>query len=250
MNGFAHSRPVSKVAWVVALSAVIAGGCHRKSGSAGGAAGADSTEGPALAPLTLRDDAKNTLLTWVDDHGNFHVVERTQDVPDAGRDAVRVVMSDRSDGTGDSVYVANLRAKLADGTYPVKSMPRSDWDELGAKNRKARLEALAPSAMPPAAPSSSAAAVAGDVSAIIYGASWCGPCHQAEALLKSLGVKVTKKDIEENPSASTEMREKLARVHRQGGSIPVIDVMGQILVGFSPGALRAAVDHARKGGTL
>jgi glutaredoxin len=148
------------------------------------------------------------------------------------------------------VYVANLREKKADGTYPVTSMPRSEWDELGAKNRKARLEALAPSAMPPAAPSSSAAAVAGDVSAIVYGASWCGPCHQAEALLKSLGVKVTKKDIEENPSAGAEMREKLQRVHRQGGSIPVIDVMGQILIGFSPGALRAAVDHARGGGTL
>src|SRR5689334_14425911 len=164
MNGFARGRAVSRVAWAVALSVAIASGCHRKLGSAGGAAGADSAEGPALAPLALRDDAKNTLLTWVDDHGNFHVVERTEDVPDAGRGAVRVVMSDRSDGTGDSVYVANLRSKQGDGTYPVKSMPRSEWDELGAKNRKARLEALAPSAMPPTAPSSSTAAVAGDVS--------------------------------------------------------------------------------------
>jgi glutaredoxin len=250
MSGLAPGRRRSRIAWAIALSMAIAVGCHRKGGLGGGPAGADSAEGPALAPLALRDDAKNTLLTWVDDHGNFHVVERTQDVPDAGRAAVRVVMSDRADGTGDSVYVANLREKRGDGTYPVKSMARSEWDELGAKNRKARLEALAPSAMPPAAPSSSGAVVAGDVSAIVYGAEWCGPCHQAEALLKSLGVKVTKKDIEENPSAGAEMREKLQRVHRQGGSIPVIDVMGQILVGFSPGALRAAVDHAKRGGTL
>lgn len=234
---------------VLLVLATVVPGCHRKAASGGGAAGAGSTEGRELAPLALTDDAKNALLTWVDDHGNFHVVEHTTDVPDAGRGAVRVVMSDRTDGTGDSVYVANLREKQADGTYAVKSMPRSQWDELGAKNRKARLEALAPSAAPPSAPSASSTAVAGDVTAIIYGASWCGPCHQAEALLKSLGVKVTKKDIEENPSAGAEMREKLKRVNRQGGSIPVIDIMGQILIGFSPGALRAAVDHA-KGATL
>lgn len=250
MIGIASRRRQCKLACILVLSLVVAAGCHRKGGSAGGPAGADSAQPGALPPLALRDDAKNALLTWVDDHGNFHVVEHATEVPDAGRGAVRVVISDRTDGTGDSVYVANLREKQGDGTYPVKSMPRSEWDELGAKNRKARLEALAPSAAPPPAPSSSGAVVAGDVSAIVYGAAWCGPCHQAEAMLKSLGVKVTKKDIEENPSAGAEMREKLQRVHRQGGSIPVIDVMGQILVGFSPGALRAAVDHAKRGGTL
>jgi len=232
------------------LSTVMAIGCHRKAGSSGELGGTGSAEPGGLPPLALRDDAKNALLTWVDDHGNFHVVERAADVPDAGKGAVRVVMSDRNDGTGESVYVANLREKQPDGTYPVKSMLRSEWDELGAKNRKARLEALAPSATPPPTPSASAAVATGDVSATVYGAEWCGPCHQAEALLKSLGVKVTKKDIEENPTAGAEMREKLKRVHRQGGSIPVIDVMGQILVGFSPGALRAAVDHAKRGGAL
>jgi glutaredoxin len=250
MNGVANRRRQSLIVCVLTLSVAVASACHRKAGSTGGPGGAGSAEPGGLPPIALKDDAKDALLTWVDDHGNFHVVEHTADVPDAGRGAVRVVMSDRSDGTGESVYVANLRAKQPDGTYPVKSMPRSEWDELGAKNRKARLEALAPSATPSAAPSASATVATGDVSAIVYGAEWCGPCHQAEALLKSLGVKVTKKDIEENPSAGAEMREKLKRVHRQGGSIPVIDVMGQILVGFSPGALRAAVDHAKRGGTL
>lgn len=242
------SHATLSLALVLAVTPIA--GCQRKTGSAGAPSGAASTEAKELPPLTLKDDTKNALLTWVDEHGNFHVVERTSDVPDAGRDTVRVVIADRTDGTGDSVYVANLRQKQSDGAYVVTSMARSQWDELGAKNRKARLEALAPSAMPPAAPSSSGTASASEVTAIIYGASWCGPCHQAEALLKSLGVKVTKKDIEENPAAGEEMQEKLRRVHRQGGSIPVIDVAGQIMVGFSPAALRAAVDHARSGTTL
>ena len=46
---------------------------------------------------------------------------------------------------------------------------------------------------------------------------------------------------------SKEMQEKLARAHRRGGSIPVIDVMGQLFIGFSEGALRAAVTKARGG---
>jgi glutaredoxin len=131
-------------------------------------------------------------------------------------------------------------------------MSRSAWDELGASKRKSRLEALAPSAAPP--PSSSAETEpsrtpSGQVTATIYGASWCGPCHQAEALLKSLGVKVTMKDIEKSSAAAREMQDKLRRINRQGGSIPVIDVMGQIFVGFSDGSLRKAVQNAR-GATL
>jgi glutaredoxin len=128
----------------------------------------------------------------------------------------------------------------------VRARARAEWDERGASKRKARLEALAPSASPAPPPAgSTASAQASAVSAIIYGASWCGPCHQAEALLKSIGVKVTMKDIEKVDGAEEEMRAKLARAGRKGGSIPIIDVMGTILVGYSEGALKAAVERAR-----
>jgi hypothetical protein len=56
---------------------------------------------------------------------------------------------------------------------------------------------------------------------------------------------VTKKNIEESRAAQAEMQEKLARVNRNGGGIPVIDVMGKIFVGYSPGSLKQAVDAAR-----
>jgi glutaredoxin len=236
---------------VLALSPV---GCHAKAdGHDDPVKAGASAEAPALPPLVLKEDTAGALLTWIDDQGDFHVVEHVAEVPEAGRGTVRVVLADRKDGTGDSVYVADVRTKGPDGSYPVKTMTRAAWDELGASKRKARLEALAPSATPSApAPGGSAegapsVAQAGEVRAIIYGASWCGPCHQAEALLKSLGVKVTKKDIEESDEAQREMQEKLARAHRRGGSIPVIDVMGQLFVGFSEGALKAAVARARSG---
>jgi len=242
---------------VAMLAALAPFGCRAKAGGQGDPSEpSGSAEAPQLPALVLKDDTAGALLTWIDDQGDFHVVEHVAEVPEAGRETVRVVLADRKDGTGESIYVADLRTKGADGAYPVKTMSRSAWDELGASKRKARLEALAPKAAPsaPAAADSSegteaapSAAQAGEVRAIIYGASWCGPCHQAEALLKSLGVKVTKKDIEENDDAQREMQEKLARAHRRGGSIPVIDVMGQLFIGFSEGALRAAVARARAG---
>jgi len=155
------------------------------------------------------------------------------------------------------VYVADLSRKNPDGTYPVKVISRSAWDEKGASRRKARREALAPpsqSAPPGAsgsgAPAASAAIPTGKVVAIIYGADWCKPCHDAARYLKQRGVLVVEKNVEEDAAAQQEMRKKLERAKLPGASIPVIDVMGQVLVGFSPRALERAIEQAQNAQTL
>jgi hypothetical protein len=56
--------------------------------------------------------------------------------------------------------------------------------------------------------------------------------------------------VETTPGAAAEMREKLARAGRHGGSIPVIDVRGQILVGFSAAAIDVALGRGAVGTTL
>ena len=205
-----------------------------------------------LPPLELKEDTANLLLTWIDDKGDFHVVQKPADVPKEGRDQVRVVVTTREEGTGKLVYVSNLNEVTPTGAYRVKTMTRAAWDELGASKRKARLEALAPSAVPvpaeSAAPGTTNAgkkALASGISATIYGASWCKPCHDTAKYLKQRGVTVVDKDIDENPVAAAEMRQKLQRAGRSGSSIPVIDLMGQILVGFSPMALDQAIEAAR-----
>lgn len=209
-----------------------------------------SAPGDALPPLELRDDTQNLLLTWLGPDGDFHVVEKIDQVPAEHRQQVRVVQTTEAAGTGALVYVANLAEKRADGSYTVTTLPRSEWEKLGADRRKTRLEALAPGQPAPAAdpgqPNVAASNEASSaISAIVYGADWCKPCHDAERYLKSLGVSVTKKNIEESRAAQAEMQEKLARVQRTGAGIPVIDVMGKIFVGYSPGSLKQAVDAAR-----
>ena len=209
-----------------------------------------------LPPLELKEDSPNLLLTWLDDKGDFHVVQKPADVPKEGRAQVRVVVTTHEEGTGKLVYVSNLNEVTPTGAYRVKTMTRAAWDELGAGKRKARLEALAPSAVPapaesggpgaqPEAPNAPKKALASGISATIYGASWCKPCHDTAKYLKQRGVAVVDKDIDENPVAAAEMRQKLERAGRSGSSIPVIDLMGQILVGFSPMALDQAIEAAR-----
>jgi glutaredoxin len=230
---------------------IVSSGCRRHadlSADPGAAAVAAPTD--ALPSFVLRDDTANLLLTWVGDDGDFHVVEKIDGVPAVHRKQVRVVSTADQAGTGALVYVADLEAKRPDGSYAVATLLRTEWEKLGADRRKTRLEALAPGQPPPSAaaalPGAEASAEASAaVSAIVYGADWCKPCHDAERYLKSLGVSVTKKNIEESRAAQAEMQEKLARVNRHGSGIPVIDVMGKIFVGYSPGPLKQAVDAAR-----
>ena len=109
---------------------------------------------------------------------------------------------------------------------------------------------------PPPEPRASAAA--GDtgqhapnasVRAIVYGASWCKPCHDAAKYLRKKGVEVIEHDIEKEPRYASEMQKKLRGAGMGGGSIPVLDVGGTILRGFSPGAIDRAIAQAHKRGT-
>ena len=255
-----RQRLLRSCVWLVVSSSILAFGCRNgaRSGPAPTAEAIASAEA-ALPSLRLADDTPNLLLTWLSDDGDFRVEEQIDKVPPEHRKQVRVALTDQTAGSGSSVYVADLSVKREDGTYAVSSLPRAEWEKLGADKRKTRMEAFAPNAPTGAAGSSGASSgeepsahppdlgiTDSAVTAIVYGADWCKPCHDAERYLKSLGVAVTKKNIEESRSAQAEMQEKLARAHRTGSSIPVIDVMGRILIGYSPGSLKQAVDAAKQ----
>jgi glutaredoxin len=244
----ARSRIAARLLWMIGALLLLSGATACRRGSSnntqGSAAASAQAPSDALPALLLKDDTANLMLTWVDEQGDFHVVQKISEVPEDRRDPVRVVVMGQEAGTGQYVYVANLKTKSPDGAYPVKPLSREQWDLIGADRRKARLEAMAPkaepvaSAQPPLAPGEK-------MHAIIYGADWCKPCHQAEDLLRSLGVDVTKKNIEHSEAAQAEMQQKLAKVHRTGSSIPVIDLMGNILVGFNADVLKRLVEQGR-----
>lgn len=227
---------------VVASAVALAGaplGCSKR------ATPDPSATGAASAPLpVVRDATEGLYFTWIDEKGEFHTEERPKDVPFAGRDLVRVLDPAHEDSEGE-IVLADLRNAKPDGSYPVRRAPRKELEDAAAQRRGKRVAAVDPRPADPDAPAKPApSAKSGKTEqpvVIIYGASWCGPCHQAQAYLERRGIPFVEKDIEEDPAAAREMQAKLKRAGMGGGSIPVLDVKGKILVGFSPGAVEAAL---------
>lgn len=238
-------RPVRLLTLLVlafALLGPFATGCRKKANAIAEA----TPEVPAVSDATT-----GLLLTWIDEKGEFHVEQRVPDVPAAGRELVRVRDPGRDPLTGDRVFVVDLRNAGSDGSYAVRVVASNEFEDLAVTRRAKHGIVLAPraagSAPAIAASAGSAVGNAGDVAGrpavIIYGASWCGPCHQAAAYLKQRGVAFVEHDIEQDSSAAREMQGKLAKAGVRGGSIPVLDVRGRILVGFDANAVDQALGH-------
>ena len=79
------------------------------------------------------------------------------------------------------------------------------------------------------------------IKVIMYITSWCGYCRKAREYLQSLRVNLAEYDVEKNPSKEKEMLSK------SGGAkgVPLIDVEGIILRGYSPNAIKDAVEKRR-----
>lgn len=229
--------------WLALVLALA--GCHKK--KAGTATADDAT-------IVVRDSTEGLLFTWVDDKGDFHVEQKATDVPMMGRDAVRVVDPNKDEGTHQGkVFVVDLRQAKPDGTYPVSTMTLDDFEKIAEARREKHGPTLATAASALASASAQAQADSTGTgtgtgvarsTVIIYGAEWCGACHEAAAYLKKKGIPYVEKDIEKDPQAAREMQSKLRSAGMRSGSIPVIDVRGHVMVGFNPNSIDDALGHA------
>ncbi|MFO0550023.1 MAG: glutaredoxin domain-containing protein [Polyangiaceae bacterium] len=227
-----------------------------------------------LPPLEFRDDTPDLVITYIDDAGATHVVSSPKGVPDAFKNLVRVDPQNDTP-TADPIYVADLGDVASDGHYTARSFARDDWERMieerrrkgssvadASKPQRPRRDRTPKTPSDPATPSPTTSAPAtpngapseqldprfAGVNVIVYGASWCGACHDAVDHLHKRGVRTTFKDIGADESARVEMNEKLAKASGRQGAIPVIDVGGKILVGYSAHSVDAALESVR--GTL
>lgn len=79
-----------------------------------------------------------------------------------------------------------------------------------------------------------------DAKVIVYGAEWCAFCHTAMDYFDKLGVKYEYRNIDNNPAWGKEAVDK----SKQFG-IPVLDIDGEIIIGFDKPKIDAAL--AQKG---
>lgn len=80
-----------------------------------------------------------------------------------------------------------------------------------------------------------------DINVIMYMTSWCGYCRKARQYIRSLDVNLTEYDVEKDRSK----REEFLQKSGGAGGVPLIDVEGIIIKGYSPGAIKAAVEKRR-----
>ena len=79
------------------------------------------------------------------------------------------------------------------------------------------------------------------VDVIVYYTSWCPACRKLRGYLAQRGIRSTEYDIENDAAAKTRQRALNPR-----GSIPTVDIEGQVLVGFDPQRIEAAIDRAAR----
>lgn len=74
----------------------------------------------------------------------------------------------------------------------------------------------------------------------VYSADWCAFCHMAKQYFDKLDVKYTDKNVEHDPAAAMEAVKKSGQM-----GIPVIDIDGDIIIGFDRPKIDAAILKAK-----
>ena len=165
----------------------------------------------------------------------------SQDLRSLEAEAVTQVYYQFVDARGTVRFVSTLaevppewrdRVGFVEMSSPPPSSP--------AEAQRARSERMArmPSRVRTAASSDASAGASGRVEIILYSADWCGACRSAKRYMDSKGIDYDERDVDQDRFKD----EMLAKAGP--GGIPVFDVEGQILRGFSPQRLEQLIQDA------
>ncbi len=209
----------------LALLVFACSGPERAAEATGDERALDSSGPVVRPPFAVRGELDGLMLTYFDEEG-AHLVEHRRDVPEAARAEVRIDSPTLApeERDADSIFVADLRAADEHGDYVVRRVPRASFEARMQAARRGE---------------PGVASAGGDV--IIFGASWCGACHEAARYLRARGVPFVERDIEADPSARSDMIARARSAGIQPNGIPIIDVRGRILQGFDAGAIDRAL---------
>jgi glutaredoxin len=229
---------MKRVSSLVALVVLVS--CHQSSEKpAAQAAVADKPEGPAPAKISVTKERTDLVFTYVDPTGQFHDVMKIDEVPEESRAQVLVRDLSKSPDelhAADYLYEADLRQPDANGRYTCGAVSRFSFEKHGAKSA--------------ADGAAQKAAERGDALVTVYSASWCGVCKTAKAWLKKRGIPYIEKDVERDAGAAEELSAKAAQQGLRPSGVPVIDVAGELMMGFDAEALSRLLEKKGLSKTL
>ncbi len=206
------------------LFAVTLGACGPEKPPAPETAPASASVASEDAPV-LPATPEAVVLSFAGERGQFRDTSKPDDVPEEARGLVRVTLLQGPEPPPGRVWVANLRTPEASGGWRLTTVERGQFEELAlGQGRSSRVELPPGLEPPPAAPP--------EAPVIVYKTDWCGVCKQLLAYLDRKGVQYVAKDIEKDRAAAGELQAKAAKKGLKTGSVPVIDVRGELMVGF------------------
>jgi glutaredoxin len=182
-----------------------------------------------LPEVRVEPDGGPYLFSYYDKDGKLHDSDALAAIPKDARRQVLVRDLSRSPTalkTDQYLYLADVRSPPPSDGYPTSVVSRYQFEAAG--------EGGADSAATEEADGGSPDAV------VVYGTSWCGACKAARTHLRDHHIPYVEKDIEKEPAAAQELARKAKKAGLKLGGVPVIDVFGQLMMGYDPGTIDRA----------
>lgn len=197
------------------MAAPAVGGCRKK--ATDGPAARKKGQSKTLPPISIT--RQRSLVFTFRQGGAFRTVASMDEIPVGSRGWVRVQDPQVRNVGSQLVYVADLRKANDKGAFPYRILGRQQF--------------LSGSALPgggKAGMGMTAVASVGKI--VLYSRPGCGACDSVRAYLKQRGVSFEEKNIRADAAAAAELKAKAAAKGFPSGVVPVIDVNGEIVVGF------------------
>jgi glutaredoxin len=215
-----------RVIMLCALAALP--GCKRGSGSR--ASPSPSVAGPVLPEVRVTLDGGPFLFSYYGEDGKLHDAPSIERIPAGARRQVLVRDLGRTPAelqTDRYLYLADLRGPIGEEGLATSVVSRYQFEAQDDPH------------MPlPGEPSEETASDGGrELRVIVYGTSWCGACKAARDFLRGHHIPFIEKDIEKDQAAENELARKAKRAGLKLGGVPVLDVAGQLVMGYDPGTL-------------
>jgi arsenate reductase-like glutaredoxin family protein len=183
------------------------------------------------AAPSIRVHVDNTELVfryYDKDVGALATATAIEEVPQEVRSAVIVMDMTAKDVPARALYVTDLTRKNDDGTHPWRVVDRYSYQHGGKTAAQAQ-----------GSTSGSGSKV------VLYSTEWCGACKSARKWFKAQNISFTERDLEKDPGAVDALKTaaRKAGMHPSSvlGSVPIVVVGKQLLKGFDPGAVKAAM---------
>lgn len=214
------------MAMAMAMTVLTAGACSKDNGEKRGSeAGTESSAEPPK--IRVHPDNADLAFRFFDTStGTFKTVGAVEDVPEEVRSAVLVFDVSAPPAPPTILYVADLTASQADGTYPYRTVDRYRYEDGIVVVPEGAGKGARPKVT-------------------VYSAEWCGACKQAKRWLESKKIPYLERDVEKDPKALSAMAEDARRAgvspESLGGGVPVIVVGDKIFSGFNPQEIERAL---------